>query len=131
MKKTGVLNSEISAVIAAMGHMDLLAIVDCGYPVPYGIKKIDLVLRYGNPGILETLAEISKELAVEKVIIASESQAYCQELICNAVAFFPDAQSEAIPHLEFKQLVKTTVAVIRTGECIKYSNVILQSGVVF
>jgi ABC-type ribose transport system, auxiliary component len=41
MKKTGIINSEVSAVVANMGHMDWLSIGDAGMPVPMGTKKID------------------------------------------------------------------------------------------
>ena len=34
MKKIGVMNSDISRVIANMGHMDWLSIGDAGMPVP-------------------------------------------------------------------------------------------------
>lgn len=34
MKKTGIINSEVSAVVANMGHMDWLSIGDAGMPVP-------------------------------------------------------------------------------------------------
>ena len=44
MKKTGIINSEVSAVVANMGHMDWLSIVDAGMPVPMGTKKIDLAV---------------------------------------------------------------------------------------
>ena len=44
MKKTGIINSEVSAVVANMGHMDWLSIGDAGMPVPFGTKKIDLCL---------------------------------------------------------------------------------------
>ena len=40
MKKTGIINSEVSAVVANMGHMDWLSIGDAGMPVPFGTKKI-------------------------------------------------------------------------------------------
>ena len=36
MKKTGIINSEVSAVVANMGHMDWLSIGDAGMPVSFG-----------------------------------------------------------------------------------------------
>jgi D-ribose pyranase len=36
-----------------------------------------------------------------------------------------------VPHEEFKQLIRSTEAIVRTGECTPYANVILKSGVVF
>ena len=40
MKKTGILNSDISRVVADMGHMDWLGIGDAGTPVPKTTEKI-------------------------------------------------------------------------------------------
>ena len=41
MKKTGVMNSNISRVIADMGHMDWLGVGDAGTPVPAETEKIE------------------------------------------------------------------------------------------
>ncbi len=40
MKKTKVINSDISRVIAQMGHFDKLSIGDAGMPVPKEQKKL-------------------------------------------------------------------------------------------
>lgn len=40
MKKTKVINSDISRVIAQMSHMDKLAIGDAGMPVPARTEKL-------------------------------------------------------------------------------------------
>ena len=39
MKKTKVINSDISRVIAQMGHFDKLSIGDAGMPVPRTTEK--------------------------------------------------------------------------------------------
>ncbi len=39
MKKGKVINSDISRVIAQMGHFDKLSIGDAGMPVPFGTEK--------------------------------------------------------------------------------------------
>lgn len=52
MKKTDVINSELSTLIANMGHMDWLSIGDAGMPVPMGTKKNRL-------SIIQGLAELS------------------------------------------------------------------------
>ena len=44
MKKSTVINSDISRVIAQMGHFDLLSIGDAGMPVPMTTEKIDLAV---------------------------------------------------------------------------------------
>lgn len=41
MKKNGILNSDISKVLADLGHTDYIVIGDCGLPIPNQVKKID------------------------------------------------------------------------------------------
>lgn len=36
-----------------------------------------------------------------------------------------------VPHDEFKDLTRSSEAIVRTGECTPYANVILKSGVVY
>ena len=43
MKKSGILNADISRVLAYMGHTDTIAVGDCGLPVP---EETDVVF-YG------------------------------------------------------------------------------------
>ena len=45
MKKSALLNSELSYVIAKMGHTDTLTVGDCGLPIPQETQRIDLALR--------------------------------------------------------------------------------------
>ena len=47
MRKTSLLNSNISLVISKMGHTDMLAIGDCGLPIPKETERIDLALIKG------------------------------------------------------------------------------------
>ena len=69
MKKTGVMNSNISRVIADMGHMDWLGVGDAGTPVPAETEKIDLSVRPGLPSFIDVLEEVLKELEFKKCIL--------------------------------------------------------------
>ena len=80
MKKTKMINSELSYTISKMGHTDSLTIGDCGLPIPDDVKDIKIM---------------------------------------------------KVSHEEFKKLTKDSKAVVRTGECSPYANIILKSGVVF
>ncbi|MFC3800476.1 D-ribose pyranase [Cohnella sp. GCM10012308] len=131
MKKTGILNSDLSSVVASMGHTDLIVVCDSGYPIPRNVVRIDLALRQGSPGIVETISEMARELEVEKITFALESEDHCAALIGEVKALFPDASHEGIAHAELKKLASNSVAVVRTGECIPYSNIILHAGVAF
>ncbi len=41
MRKTKLINSEVSYTISKMGHTDSLTIGDCGLPIPDGVNRID------------------------------------------------------------------------------------------
>ena len=131
MKKTALLNAEISHLIASLGHMDLIVIADSGLPIPKETKRIDLALTEGVPGFSQTLEAVLSELQVEKAWIARELSAKPDGVYADLTRLLPDVELGVLAHDELKALCKQAVAVIRTGECSPYANVVLQSGVVF
>ena len=70
MKKAGILNSEISRVLSYMGHTDLIAIGDCGLPIPDTVERIDLALKFGVPTFMETLETVVADMKVEEIVLA-------------------------------------------------------------
>lgn len=131
MKKIGIINQPISAVIAGLGHTDRLVIADAGLPIPADVDRIDLALRAGLPGFMETLETILLEMQVEKAIIAAEISQHNPQIETGIKAVLGDIPIEMIPHEQFKQETHTAAAIIRTGEFTPYANIILISGVVF
>lgn len=131
MKKTTLLNSALSSVISRMGHMDTLTIGDAGLPIPDGPERIDLAVVKGVPTFLEVLKATLSELQVQRVTIASEMQDKNTELYETMKQLFAGAEIVEVPHTEFKKLTAASKAVVRTGECKPYANVILESGVTF
>jgi D-ribose pyranase len=131
MKKQGVLNQPISQVIAGMGHGDMLVIGDCGLPIPPGVLRIDLALTAGVPGFMQTLTTILEELQVEEAIIAQEMKEVSPALEEEVVRQMGTTPLGRMSHESFKEMTKRAVAVVRTGECTPYANIILKSGVVF
>lgn len=131
MKKTGILNQPISAVIAGLGHMDKLVISDAGLPIPTGVQRIDLALREGVPSFLVTVETILEELHVEQAIVASELHDGNQEMEASLQALLAGVPIETVPHEAFKERTAGARAIIRTGEFSPYANVILVAGVIF
>ncbi len=131
MKRTGILNQDISSVVAGMGHLDMIVIADAGLPIPPGTRRIDLALRPGVPGFLETVQTIAEELQVQKLIIARETFAISPKVGAALKSIFPGVEVVQISHDELKELCKQSKAVVRTGEFTPYANVILVAGVVF
>lgn len=131
MKKAVLLNANISAVIASMGHTDTLTVGDCGLPIR-GTERIDLCLKKGTPGFLETLETVLTELYVEKVILAEETRTVSPEMHDAILKLLgPGVQVEYVTHEELKKRSESSRAVIRTGECTSFANIILCSGVTF
>lgn len=131
MKKTPLLNNNISNVISKMGHTEMLAIGDCGLPIPSETERIDLALVKGVPGFIETLKAVLLELEIEEVILASEIKEHNNELLEEIKSVIGNVKITFISHEEFKKDLKICKAVIRTGEQKSYANIILKSGVVF
>ncbi|GAA0091414.1 D-ribose pyranase [Paraclostridium bifermentans] len=131
MKKSVLINSEISSVISKMGHTDMLTICDSGLPIPKNVERIDLALKHGIPTFLDTLDTVLEELKVEEVIIACEMEEVSKKLYKEIENRFKDIKITKIDHEEFKAVTKDSMAIVRTGEFTPYANIILKSGVVF
>jgi len=131
MKKTTLLNSELSYVIATLGHMQTLVVADAGLPIPPETERIDLALTKNVPGAIETLKVILDEIQVEKVILAEEVKKHNPQFLKAVKKLLPGVPMEFETHLIFKEMTSDAQAVVRTGEFSPYANVILVSGVVF
>lgn len=131
MRKTPLLNSNLSSVISKMGHTDMLAIGDCGLPIPKETERIDLALINGVPTFIDTLKVTLIELQVEEVLIAKETMEVSPALYEEIKKVIGEAKITVITHEELKKDLKECMAVVRTGEQTPYANIILKSGVVF
>lgn len=131
MKKTGLLNSDISEVISKMGHTDGIAIGDCGLPIPEETRRIDLALIRDVPTFIGTLRAVLLELKVEEAVIATEIKDKNPKIYSEIQECLGDTKIIFVSHEELKLQLKTCKAVIRTGEQTPYANIILKSGVVF
>ncbi|KEK23809.1 D-ribose pyranase [Bacillus gaemokensis] len=131
MKKHGVLNSEIAAVLASLGHTDTIVIADCGLPIPDGVKRIDLALELGKPSFLDVLQVVIADMAIEKLTLAEEINTYNIEVIKEIELCLKEVAFEYVSHEEFKERTKMAKVIIRTGEATPYANIILHAGVIF
>lgn len=131
MKKTTVINSELSTVIAGMGHMDWLSIGDAGMPVPMGTKKIDLALTKEIPSFMDVLKNVLAELEVQKIYLADEIKTKNPEQLKAIKEALPGIDIEYMPHSDLKKNLAKCHAFVRTGEMTPFSNIILESGVTF
>lgn len=131
MKKQGILNSDIARILACMGHTDTICIADCGLPVPKGVERIDVSLRHGFPGFLDTLEAVAEDMAVEHITLAGEIRELNPQILERVQALFPGVGITFVPHESFKEKTGACHGVVRTGEATPYANIILHSGVTF
>ncbi|SHO57365.1 D-ribose pyranase [Vibrio quintilis] len=139
MKKSSLLNSELSHLVAMLGHTDEITICDAGLPVPETCQRIDMALTPGVPGFIETVRAMLSELKIEGVLMAQEFTEKSPELHQALLAVLDEESQKTgqpvetayIPHEAFKGRTRQSRAIVRTGECTPYANVIFQVGVVF
>jgi len=134
MKKTPLLNVALSRLIASLGHGDKVVIGDAGLPVPPGVELIDLALTHGIPDFVSTLKAVLSEMQVESHVLAEE----ILEKQPAALTTLDALQAEGalgtrtmVSHEQFKILSRQARAIIRTGECSPYCNIVLIAGVTF
>lgn len=131
MKKTGILNAQLSGLIAALGHKDTFMIGDAGMPIPKGVPIVDLALCGGVPTFKQTMDAVLTETEIEGYVIANEIIEKNPVLLAYIQEKLPDAESEMIPHVELKKMSADVKFAIRTGEFTPYPNIILRAGVAF
>ncbi len=129
MKEIGLLNSDMADIISRLGHMDELVVCDAGFPIPLGVRTVDIALAVNRPTVPEVLKELLTVFSVEKIILADETQEHSPNRFAAYLSLFGDSVPvETMPHSVFKERSKGVKAVIRTGDFTAYANILLVSG---
>ncbi|ROM70910.1 D-ribose pyranase [Pseudomonas brassicacearum] len=134
MKKTPLLNVALSRLIASLGHGDKVVIGDAGLPVPPQVELIDLALTQGIPDFVSTLKVVLSEMQVESHVLAEEIFDKQPSALTTLEALHADGAlgtRALVSHEQFKGLSREARAIIRTGECSPYCNIVLIAGVTF
>lgn len=139
MKRTALINSELSYVVAKLGHFDELTVCDAGLPIPPEVARIDLALSEGVPSFMQTVKAVLSEMEVQGVQLASEFPEVSPELHQELLDFIDSVADDRgkpiavsyVSHEEYKANLKKSVAIVRTGEFTPYANVTFSAGVVF
>jgi len=134
MKKTPLLNIALSRLIASLGHGDIVVIGDAGLPVPPGVELIDLALTHGVPDFVSTLKVVLSEMQVESHVLAQEIFDKQPTALVSLDALNEEGalgRRDLLSHEQFKALSRQARAIVRTGECQPYCNIVLVAGVTF
>ena len=131
MKKSGILNSDISRVLSYMRHTDTICISDCGLPCPDETELIDVSLEKGVPDFVRVLKAVVNDMSVEKIFLAEEIRVKNPAVLKEIQTLLPGVRTDFMPHEEFKKKLLSCKAVVRSGEASPYANIILQSACIF
>ncbi|GLU30390.1 D-ribose pyranase [Trinickia caryophylli] len=132
MKKTALLNSKLSRLVATLGHGDMVLVADAGMPAPHGtgVEIIDLALTPGVPDLATTVRVLLSEMQVESHVMASETLAR-NDAWLSSEWMREIGSCQVVSHEELKRMSHRARAVVRTGECTPYANLMLVAGVTF
>lgn len=131
MKKRGILNAQLSELIATLGHTDQLVVADCGLPVPPEVPVVDLALVFGVPAFADVVRALADEIVVQRVTVAEEIVQRNQAALDAVRSAFPDVPLDRIPHEDLKHELPLVKVVVRTGEATPFANLIIECGVAF
>lgn len=134
MKKTPLLNSQVSQAVATIGHFDLLTINDAGMPIPNDERRIDLAVTKALPRFIDVLETVLTEMEIQKIYLAEEIKTHNPEQLKAIKGLIDeDVEIEFIPHSQMKEYLSHPLnkGNIRTGEITPFSNIILESNVTF
>lgn len=130
MKRSGILNQALSEAVAAMGHGEIMMIVDAGFPIPRHAWRIDMALVPGLPTLEMLYAAIAPELIVEKVMFAAEVAEHNGPMYRTLKTWFDERDFVPVTYEEtVGALAQKAKVIVRSGAQDPWGNIALQSGV--
>lgn len=126
-KKHGIVNAELAAGVARLGHGDLVVVADRGLPLPPDANVVDLALVSGVPRFSQVLDALLEEIVVEGSVAATECDGTPVRQWLSDAGLAP----ELVAHDELKRMLPDARLIVRTGEATPYANVVLRCGVPF
>ncbi len=128
MLKTGILNPAVLSLLARIRHTNTLVIADRGFPFWPHLETVDLSLVDDIPTVLQVLDAIRPDFEIGRVYAAEEFRQQNDKTRQRALSARLTGVSLVFePHIEFKKRVPHAIGLIRTGDTIQYSNLIIES----
>jgi D-ribose pyranase len=127
MKKSGVLNPGLMYGLTSLSHLDSVIICDAGFPVPQNVECVDLSLVGGIPNFMQVLKAVLNEIIVEEYIVFDFMQRVNKEYYDEVKKIFVKQKFVECSMADFRVRAKEAKLMIRTGELLPASNIILVS----
>jgi D-ribose pyranase len=125
----GILNPQVNSLLSRVRHTNMLVIADRGFPFWPMIETVDLSLVDDIPTVLQVFTAIRRNFEIGEILMAEEFVKNNTPVICQALSTAADPiPIHYLGHKELKKLIPGAIGLIRTGDTIQYSNMILVSG---
>ncbi len=124
MKKGGIINRQLCAQIAGLGHTDRFLVCDAGFPIPKDAQCVDLAVTFGSPTLAECVEALLCEVVVEEVIIAREMVENNKKGADYIRRRFQNQKISTLAQEELAKLGGEAKFIVRSGEVEPYSNVL-------
>lgn len=126
---TGILNPAINSLLARVRHTNTLVIADRGFPIWPGIETVDISLVDDVPTVLQVLAAVRQNFIVGQAYMAQEFVVENSRKTKNDfLRALRGCDVTFEPHEQLRQRVPKAIGLIRTGDTVQYSNMVLVSG---
>lgn len=130
MKRTGILNAQLSGELATLGHTDLVLVVDAGFPIPRDAQRVDLAIAQNLPDLRTVISLIADEIIVEGVVRADDVTSNNPKLDEWLLDRFADAEFSTRSHADMLgELARQAKVIVRTGAFEPWGNIGLFCGV--
>ena len=128
MIRSGILNPQINSLLGRVRHTNTLVIADRGFPYWPMIETVDLSIVDDIPCVLDLLRAIRPNFVIGRITMAEEFRLHNASAVVNEFTqAMADVEVYFEPHIEFKKRVPQAIGLIRTGDTIRYANMILES----
>jgi D-ribose pyranase len=129
MLESGILNPNILSLLARVRFSNSLVIADRVFPFAPGIDTVDISLVSGIPTVLQVLEAIRPNFKIARIYMAQEFREHnSREIQSTFETAMQGIKISFEPHVQFKQRLPQVIGMIRTGDSISYSNMLLISG---
>lgn len=128
MKAKGILHKDLCALIAELGHGDVIVVCDAGFAIPKDGRRVELAIERDCPTVLRILELLKVELIIERYALAEEMREVNPVLLEEYQRLYEGThiKGELIPHSMLAgALAQNAKAVVRTGAFQPYGSIAL------
>jgi D-ribose pyranase len=128
MLVNGIVNPAINSLLSRVRHTNTLIVADRGFPYMAGVETVDISLVSGIPQVLDVVKAIRLNFNCAIGVMAAEFREVNSDVIVRSYEQTLTGISITWePHKALKARAAGVVGIIRTGDTIRFGNILLES----